>query len=131
MVDRSAAIGVLRGLACRCPNCGRARLFTRYITVRTPCPACGIDNAKFASDDLPPYLTIALVGHTVVPAFIWFDWRYAPALWVEASIWLPLSIALSLVLLPSMKGVSVGLAWASGTLRQEARQSDQNSRAAR
>ncbi len=130
MADKPVVTGVLRGVACRCPNCGRARLFSRYIIVRTCCPACGIDNTRFASDDLPPYLTIALVGHTIVPAYLWFDWQYAPALWIEASIWLPLSIALSVILLPSMKGASVGLAWASGTLRQEASQSDQNPRAA-
>jgi uncharacterized protein (DUF983 family) len=113
------ATGVLRGLCCRCPNCGRARLFAGYIRVRAPCPVCGIDNTVFASDDLPPYLTIAAVGHTIVPAFLWFDSRFVPALWVEASIWLPLTVALSLLVLPSMKGASLGLAWASDTRRAE------------
>ena len=111
--------GVFRGLACRCPNCGQAPLFSRYITVRSPCPVCKIDNTKFASDDLPPYLTIAVVGHVVVPAFLWFDFRFAPQLWIEASLWIPLRLALSLALLPPMKGASIGLAWASGTVRQE------------
>lgn len=119
-----ARTGILRGLACRCPNCGKARLFTRYITVRSPCPECSIDNTIFASDDLPPYLTIAVVGHLVVPAFLWFDARYLPELWIEALIWLPLSVALSLALLPSMKGASIGMAWASGTVSQETSVSD-------
>jgi uncharacterized protein (DUF983 family) len=70
----------------------------------------------FASDDLPPYLTIAVVGHVVIPALVWFDLRFAPPLWVEASVWLPLTIALSVALLPRMKGASVGLAWASNTV---------------
>ena len=118
MIGGMSGTGVLRGLVCRCPNCGEARLFSRYLTVRSPCPVCKIDNTKFASDDLPPYLTIVVVGHIVVPAFLWFDGRYAPELSVEALIWLPLSIALSLALLPSMKGASIGLAWASGTVRQ-------------
>ncbi len=119
MIGGLAVTGVLRGLACRCPNCGEAPLFSRYITVRSSCPVCKIDNTKFASDDLPPYLTIAVVGHIVVPAFLWFDWRYTPKLWIETLLWVPLSLALSLALLPRMKGASIGLAWASGTVRQE------------
>ncbi len=119
MIGGLVATGLLRGFACRCPNCGKAPLFSRYITVRSPCPICKIDNTKFASDDLPPYLTIVAVGHVVVPASIWFDSRYMPQLWIETLLWVLLSLALSLALLPRMKGASIGLAWALGTVRQE------------
>jgi uncharacterized protein (DUF983 family) len=119
MIGGLAKTGILRGLACRCPNCGEAPLFSRYITVRRPCPVCKIDNTQFASDDLPPYLTVAVVGHVVVPAYIWFDLRFTPQLWIEVLLWVPLTLALSLALLPRMKGASIGLAWASGTMRPE------------
>ena len=37
---------------------------------------------------------------------------YRPALWVHAALWLPLTVILTLVLLPSVKGALVGLQWA-------------------
>ena len=68
-------------------------------------------------DDFPPYLTILLVGHLVVPSLIWSDLRFEPALWLQAAIWLPLTLILSLALLPRMKGASAGLCWAIGLTR--------------
>jgi uncharacterized protein (DUF983 family) len=51
----------------------------QYIKIRRPCEACGTDNTVYPSDDFPPYLTILVVGHVVVPLFIWSD-RYEPPL---------------------------------------------------
>jgi uncharacterized protein (DUF983 family) len=92
-------------------------LFSGYITVVTPCRVCGIDNTMFPSDDLPPYLTIAVVGHTVIPAFMWVDFTFRPEIWVQTAIWLPITTVLTLVLLPRMKGASIGLAWAADVQR--------------
>lgn len=119
MNEKSKRVGILRGLKCRCPNCGETPLFKGFLTVRTPCDVCGIDNTKFLSDDLPPYLTIAVVGHIVIPAFIWTDYALVPALWLEAAIWLPATTLLSLVLLPRFKGASIGFAWSVDLIRSE------------
>ena len=37
---------------------------------------------------------------------------YSPPLWVHAALWLPLTVALALLLLPCVKGALVGLQWA-------------------
>jgi uncharacterized protein (DUF983 family) len=109
--------GILRGFARRCPNCGRTPLFSGYLAVRSPCANCGSDNAAFPADDLPPYLTIMAVGHVVIPAFVWTDAVYVPSVWTEAAIWLPLTLGLTLALLPSMKGMTIGISWATGITR--------------
>jgi uncharacterized protein (DUF983 family) len=114
--ERSIWIGVKRGLGLRCPNCGQGRLLQQYIKIRRPCEACGADNTIYPSDDFPPYLTILVVGHVVVPLFIWSD-RYEPPLWLQAAIWLPLTLIMCLVLLPVMKGAAVGLCWATNLVR--------------
>jgi len=111
--------GLKRGLARNCPNCGKGQLLRRYLTIRSPCDVCGNDNAVYPSDDFPPYLTILITGHVVVPLLIWTDRVYVPPLWVEAAIWLPVTVLMCLALLPFMKGAAVGLCWAMNIVRPE------------
>lgn len=116
------AVGVRRGLGGRCPHCGEGRLFSRFLKVRERCDACGADNTVYPSDDAPPYLTLLLVGHLVLPFMFWMDRAWAPAMWVMFAIWLPLIAALTLAVLPVLKGAVVGFAWATGVTRETARQ---------
>jgi uncharacterized protein (DUF983 family) len=88
----------------------------RYLSLRNPCEVCGTDNTIYPSDDFPPYLTILVVGHVVVPLFVLSD-RYEPPLWVQAAIWLPVTLVLCLALLPIMKGATIGLCWATDFVR--------------
>jgi len=114
----SIVTGIWRGLRCRCPACGEGRLFAGYLRIRLPCEVCGADNTIYPSDDFPPYLTILVVGHVVVPLFMWSDRAYEPSVWVQAAIWLPVTALMCLALLPSMKGATVGLCWATGLRRR-------------
>ncbi|WP_426954394.1 DUF983 domain-containing protein [Muricoccus radiodurans] len=113
--------GVGRGLRLRCPQCGEGHLFSGFLKVKG-CEACGEDNTNYPSDDAPPYLTLFLIGHLIVPFMFWMDKAWAPAMWVMFAIWLPLIGGLSLAMLPFMKGATIGLAWANGVTRETARQ---------
>jgi uncharacterized protein (DUF983 family) len=110
--ERSVKRAMLRGAACRCPNCGKGRLFTGFITVVDRCEACGEDLSHQRADDAPPYFVIFIVGHVVVALVLMVERAYAPSLWVHMALWLPLTLVLSLVLLPPIKGAVVGLQWA-------------------
>jgi len=101
-----------RGLGCRCPACGEGRLFTSYLKVAPICDRCGEELHHHRADDAPPYLTIMVVGHVIVPLLMWFELAYEPALWIHAAIWLPLTVVMSLLLLPPLKGLVVGYQWA-------------------
>lgn len=114
--------GVRRGLRLRCPACGEGHLFGGFLKVRPACEGCGADNRIYPSDDAPPYLTLLLVGHLLLPFMFWMDKAWAPELWVTFAIWLPLVAVASLATLPFMKGVVVGFAWANGVTRETARQ---------
>ncbi len=116
--ERSIWTGIRRGVGLRCPSCGQGRLFSGFLKVRSRCEVCGADNTIYPSDDFPPYLTILLLGHLLIPPFIWTDRIYAPAPWLEGAIWLPLTALLCLLILPFMKGGTVGLCWATGIVRQ-------------
>jgi uncharacterized protein (DUF983 family) len=102
---------MLRGAAMRCPACGRGSLFRRYLKVADRCPVCGEELHHHRADDAPPYFTIFLVGHLLLPLVILVEKFWHPALWVHFSLWIPAVLALSLVLLPLVKGAIVGLQW--------------------
>ncbi|MBZ0217536.1 MAG: DUF983 domain-containing protein, partial [Fimbriimonadaceae bacterium] len=63
-------------------------------------------------DDAPPYFTILIVGHVIVPLLLIVEQTWRPDLWIHAAIWLPLTVILSLTLLPIVKGALVGVQWA-------------------
>lgn len=119
MSGKSVWTGIKRGLARRCPECGQGRLFAGYLKVRTPCEVCGADNSIYPSDDLPPYITVLVVGHVFVPVFMWVDKAYAPSFALQALIWLPLMALACLTMLPFAKGATLGVCWANGLVRQE------------
>ncbi len=63
--------------------------------------------------DAPPYFTMTIVAHIVVPALFIVEKLWAPSLWIHAAIWLPLTLVLTLGLLPMVKGAIIGLQWAN------------------
>jgi uncharacterized protein (DUF983 family) len=105
---------LLRGLTGRCPNCGRGHMFGRYLKVVESCPVCGEELFHHRADDFPAYLVILIVGHTVVPLSLLVETEYAPALWLQVALWLPLTGFLSLALLQPIKGAIVAMQWFGG-----------------
>ena len=86
----------------------------KFLKVADKCPHCGEDLSHHQTDDAPPYFTILLVGHIIVPALLTVELIWHPPMWVDFVIWLPAIVILSLLLLPRIKGAVVGLQWAMG-----------------
>jgi uncharacterized protein (DUF983 family) len=103
-----------RGFRGRCPACGEGRLFDGFLALRAGCRSCGLATGEFRADDAPPYFTILLVGHLVVPSALMLERVAAPPLWLALAVWLPLTLALTLVALPRIKGAVIGWQWAMG-----------------
>ena len=108
---RTIVAAVRRGLAGCCPNCGAAKLFISFLQPVHACPACGQEWSIRTADDFPPYLVILLVGHVVAPGMIAMESGWHPPLWVHLSVWLPLVLLLSLLLIQPMKGVVIAFQW--------------------
>lgn len=106
-----------RGLRCRCPACGRTKLFRGYLRVVEQCAFCAAPLGLARADDAPPYFTILIVGHIVVASMLVVERAYAPPLWVHAALWLPLTVVLALLLLRPIKGATVGLTLTLGLLK--------------
>jgi len=108
---------MLRGLKGLCPACGQTHLFAGYLRVVAECRTCGAPLGLVRADDAPPYFTILLVGHVVVPGMLIIEKTYAPPLGVQMAIWLPLTLVLSLLLLRPIKGAIVGFMLSQGMLK--------------
>lgn len=103
-----------RGFRRRCPRCGEHGLLESFLRVRATCGHCGLDIGAYRSDDAPPYFTIVIVGHLIVPLVLMVEKWLAPDLWLQAAVWVPLTLLLTLWFLPRVKGAVIGWQWAVG-----------------
>jgi uncharacterized protein (DUF983 family) len=99
---------IKRGLRCVCPACGQSHLFNGFLRVVPECARCRAPLGLARADDAPPYFTILITGHIVVPIMFMVDRMQSPPLWVMSAIFLPLTLLLSLGLLRPIKGGTVG-----------------------
>ena len=111
-IDRPMGAAIRRGFMRRCPNCGQGHVFTGYLKVADQCPVCRLDLHHHRADDGPAYLTILIVGHLMAPLIMWAFIKYRPDPMVLASVFSVGTVALSLFLLPRLKGVLVAIQWA-------------------
>ncbi|MBL6953590.1 MAG: DUF983 domain-containing protein [Alphaproteobacteria bacterium] len=103
---------MLRGVRMRCPACGQGSVYGRFLKVRDDCASCGLGLHHHRADDAPPYFTMLILGHILVPLVLMLERAAMPPLWVHMSLWLPLTVILSLLLLPRIKGALIGFQWA-------------------
>lgn len=110
--DRPLGRALRNGWRRRCPNCGSGPLLKGYLKVHDECSVCREDLSHQRADDGPAYLTILIVGHLMAPLllFVFETWRPEPL--VLFTIFAIGCVALSLYLLPRLKGAVVGFQWA-------------------
>jgi surfeit locus 1 family protein len=66
-----------------CPRCGLGKLFDGYIKVRSACPACGLDYARFDAGDGPAVFGILIVGAIVAALALYVEFTFSPPYWVH------------------------------------------------
>lgn len=110
--DRPAKPAMWRGFRRKCPNCGEGQMFDGYLTVSGQCPVCEEELSHHRADDGPAYLTILIVGHLMAPVMHIYWTHFRPEPIVMATALTVGCVALSLYLLPRLKGVVVGIQWA-------------------
>ena len=109
---RSWKLAMWRGMRLTCPNCGQGPMFTRFLKVADACPHCGEELHHHQADDAPPYFTMFIVGHIVVPLVLVVEKLWAPPLGVHFLVWTAVTLALTFALMPAVKGAIVALQWA-------------------
>lgn len=110
--DRPLQPALLRGLRCRCPACGEAGLFARFLRPVAACPQCGQSFAGHQADDFPAYIVILLLGHILVPLMIEVNAAFAVPLGVQAGLWPGIALILAVAMIQPVKGAVIALQWA-------------------
>lgn len=109
--EPAMSVSLARGARCRCPACGEGRLFGKFLKVIDTCEACGEPLHHHRADDMPAYIVMSIVGHIVVGLVLWAEFRFGWPTWLHLSLWLPLTLILTLALLQPVKGFIVALQW--------------------
>ncbi|WP_121632072.1 DUF983 domain-containing protein [Tropicibacter alexandrii] len=112
--DRETWPAVLKGWRRKCPNCGSGPLLRGYLKVRDHCPVCREPFHHHRADDGPAYLTILIVGHIMAPLLLTVFTTFRPEPLILFTTFAVGCVALSLYLLPRLKGVIVAFQWARG-----------------
>ncbi len=110
--DRPTWPAVMKGFRCKCPNCGNGKLLHGYLKVNDTCSECGQELFHHRADDGPAYLTILIVGHLMAPALHITYVNFRPDPLTLALMFSVGCVALSLFLLPRLKGAVIGFQWA-------------------
>jgi uncharacterized protein (DUF983 family) len=97
------------GLACRCPRCGKGKLFAGFLTLAERCPMCGLDYSKADSGDGPAVFIIFVLGIVVVPLALGVEALFHPPYWVHALLWPPIILWVALALLRPFKATMIAL----------------------
>lgn len=84
-----------------------------YLRQAEGCTHCGERTGDIRADDGPAWATILLVGHLISPFFFLFANRDEHAVWLPFIVIATAVVGLTLLLLPRMKGLFVGLIWAA------------------
>ncbi|GGD87331.1 hypothetical protein GCM10011515_03570 [Tsuneonella deserti] len=100
-----------RAAAGRCPRCGCAELFRKWLKPVERCRACGQDWSLARADDIPAYIAILLTGHILAPLIIYLagDLEMRPL--VAGALVLPLATAMVIAGLQPIKGAVIAMQW--------------------
>lgn len=113
-------VSLWRGARNRCPVCGEGKVFQGYLRVVEECPDCHAPLGTLRADDAPPYFTIFIVGHLLLPPVLWIERHYSPEMWIQMAVWIPTFAIVTTLLLRPVKGATVGLmsrfGFGSGTM---------------
>lgn len=109
--DRPLSQSLRRGFARTCPKCGQGRIFSGYLTVAPECEVCGQEFSHHRADDGPPWLTMLIVGHLMAPLLHIVFVQFRPHPMVLFSVFAVGCVALSLYLLPRLKGLLIAFQW--------------------
>jgi uncharacterized protein (DUF983 family) len=106
-----AAWRAMRG---KCPRCGEAHLFRKWLKPVDRCPACGQDWSLQRADDFPAYISILVTGHLIAPLIVLLAVDVGLSPGVLAAIILPVAAAMMLAILQPAKGGVIATQWWHG-----------------
>jgi uncharacterized protein (DUF983 family) len=93
------------GLTFKCPNCGKGKLYSRYLKITDHCGVCGVTLGELDTGDGPAVFVMLVVGFAVVGLALVVEVNFSPPMWVHMALWTPLILGGALSLLPLLKSM--------------------------
>jgi uncharacterized protein (DUF983 family) len=79
-----------------CPQCGAKTLFAGPARFADHCGPCGLDYSAFNVGDGPAALLTLVIGALVIVLAMIVDVAFNPPFWVQALIWVPVTILMTI-----------------------------------
>jgi uncharacterized protein (DUF983 family) len=95
------------GLMCRCPRCGKGRLFNGFLTLARRCEACGLDYSFANPADGPAFFVMTIMAIPAMALGVWIELTYEPSLWVHVVTTLPFLLLTCIPPIRPTKGMFV------------------------
>jgi len=90
-------------LSCRCPRCGKGKLYDGLLTIAPRCKSCGLDLAAQDAGDGPAVFVVLILGAIVVGLAILVEIKFEPPIWVHLLLWTPVILGGAILLLRPLK----------------------------
>ena len=103
-----------RGLSGKCPRCGKAGLFRKWLKSVDSCPNCQQVWTHHQADDFPAYIAIIVTGHILAPLIILLSLDFDLGPMTMVAILVPLAVAMMLGMLQPAKGAVIATQWWHG-----------------
>lgn len=99
------------GLACRCPRCGKGRLFKGVLSLglADKCESCGLDLAVIDAGDGPAVFAIFILGFLILGGALIAEFVFRVPVWGHVLLWGLLTPLLALGLLRTLKATLAAL----------------------
>jgi uncharacterized protein (DUF983 family) len=97
------------GVACRCPRCGKGRMFSGYLTLAETCSVCGLDLRKADSGDGPAVFIILVLGALAVGLLYVLQFVLGLPEWLTWLLLVIIVLGGAIGLLRPAKGIMVAL----------------------
>ncbi|MBF9234434.1 DUF983 domain-containing protein [Microvirga alba] len=98
---------LMTGLKCRCPQCGKGRLFNGFLTLAPRCEVCGLDYSFADPADGPAFFVMMTMAVPATAFGIWIELTYEPSLWVHFVTTLPFLLLSCIPPIRPFKGMLV------------------------
>ena len=100
-----------RGALLKCPRCSKGRLFQSYLKPVQNCQACDKKWDTVRADLAPAWASMTLSAHVIVVVYHVFFFDAPIANWITTSSLIAIAAVISLLSLPSFKGLFMALVW--------------------
>ena len=100
---------LVAGLTCRCPRCGKGKLFVSLLNMRDKCEGCGLDYKFVDTGDGPAVFAIFILGFLCMGGALIAEFKFGVPWWMHVVLWGVLTPFLAVILLRFLKATLIAL----------------------